>query len=155
MTPTVWVELIGTSAVVISLMFIVLEIRQNTEALSAQALLELNRIANEVNNYPMADEELTQILIKGFEDFDSLSQVQEWRFYYHVHHTVNNLEVAFQYKNEGILQEEDYTAWRIATCRYLSQPSVLQYWQSGEMLFTRKFNKHAEELCDLKGPDIP
>ncbi len=60
-----WLEIVGVVAIVTSLGLVVVEIRQNTNAISAQAVAELNAQADEANLAIASDAGLAELLVRA------------------------------------------------------------------------------------------
>ena len=71
-----WAAYFGGVTVVASLLLVAWEIRQNTVALSAQALQELNAMANETLLTDAENDQLSSVLEKGDDDLSSLSDAE-------------------------------------------------------------------------------
>lgn len=100
-------EIAGASAVVVSLIYLAIQIRnQNTESRAAtvQQVLESNAVAIS----QLQDPDLAEIRIAGAEDFDSLSDAQRLRFVIYLPSALRSWENAyFQWRN-GRLEDDTW-----------------------------------------------
>ncbi len=92
-----WAEVAGIAALVVSLIFVGIEIRDNTAATSAQALLELNVAANEIMLLQADNAELADIVRIGDLDVDPLSETERYRYMRTIYSVLNNQENAFMF----------------------------------------------------------
>lgn len=143
------VEFIGAIAVVVSLLFVGWEIRQNTNSLSAQALLDLNEMANENYRSISSDGELASIVRRGNSDLGSLSPDEYDRYYGYTYAVINSMEAAHMHFLKGLFSEGDYTGWKRSTCPYLESPSVKQILKTSRDTFTDSFQSYIEKSCAL------
>ena len=148
-TGTKWLEIAGGIAVIASVLLLAWQIRQNTKALTAQSLLDLNAMANEVLNSEAENDQLASILVKAEIDLESLSPAEYRQFSSHVYTTINTLDSAHGFYLEGILDESDFSGWRDFTCPYLAQKSVNAVWESFKPTFGVEFGRFVAEECEL------
>ena len=145
-----WGEWIGGITVVGSLLLVAWEIHQNTVALSAQALLELNEMANEMFRSVSENDQLAAVLVKGDQDLDSLSAVEYRRYHSHAYTTINALDAAYSFYSKGLLSPEDYSGWSHYICPYLKTPSVYSIWNLEKSGFSDNFVLYVDELCNFR-----
>ncbi len=144
-----WAAYLGGLSVVLSLLLVAWEIRENTLALSAQAMQDLNTMANEALLVAAENEQLAEILVKGDSDLSSLSEVelrQYWSYHYGL---INILDAAHGFYARGILDEAEYSGWRVYTCEYLAEPSVRSVWEEEKETFGVEFAGFVERECRL------
>lgn len=144
-----WPEILGLAAVMVSVLLLAWEIRQNTQTATAQALLDLNAMANEVLRAEAQSAQLAAVLVKGDEDLDSLSPVEYRQFESHVYTVINAIDAAYGFFTEGILDEGDFSGWRAFTCPYLGGTSVNAIWESFKPTWGTEFVAFVEETCGL------
>ena len=76
----VLVTIIANLGVLGGLIFVGLELRQNTQQLRSEASSAITESVNQMNGSVYGDPELVDILIRGEADFDSLDPVERRRF---------------------------------------------------------------------------
>ena len=148
-TKSRWAAYFGGATVVASLLLVAWEIRQNTVALTAQSLQDLNAMANEILLTSAANEQLSAVLAKGDEDLSSLTGAERSQYWAYNYGVINALDAAFGFYQKGILDEADYSGWRTYTCDYLGQPSVRAIWEEDKATFGIEFSAHVEAECSL------
>ena len=144
-----WPELLGLAAVLVSVLLLAWEIRQNTQTATAQALLDLNAMANEVLSAEAESPQLAAVLVKGEEDLESLSPAEYRQFESHVYRVINTIDAAHGFFTEGILDEDDFSGWRSYACPYLSGSSVNVIWESFKPTWGTEFVAFVGETCGL------
>jgi uncharacterized protein YcfL len=144
-----WAAYLGGLSVILSLLLVAWEIRENTLALSAQAMQELNNMANETLLIGAENERLAEILVKGDSDLSSLSEVEYRQYWYYHYGLINTLDAAHGFYARGILDEADYSGWRVYTCEYLAEPSVRSIWKKEKDTFGVSFTGFVERECGL------
>ena len=92
-------ELIGAAAVVITLLYLVVQVRQNTRTVRSSASFSLNQALAEINGrWVSNDDGFTDLWLRGCADLASLNPVEHERF---SRHSFDLLNLAvFQYEAE-------------------------------------------------------
>jgi hypothetical protein len=139
----------GGATVVASLLVVSWEIRQNTVALSAQSLQDLNAMANEILLTAAGSDQLSSVLEKGDDDLSSLSDAEYRQYWSYSYGLINGLDAAHGFYQRGILSEKDYSGWRIYTCEYLGTPSARTIWEKNKASFGDDFGEFVEDECDI------
>lgn len=103
-------EIVASVAVVASLVFVVVSLKQNTAALQSindNFVYELQdeRLANVSNNAELAD------LIVRARAGEALSEAEELRYEFWVTRDLNAWEIAFIRHTEGMMPPSQWTAW--------------------------------------------
>ncbi|HET6565757.1 MAG TPA: hypothetical protein VFG52_10125 [Xanthomonadales bacterium] len=144
-----WAAYFGGATVVASLLLVSWEIRQNTVALSAQALQDLNSMANEILLAAAENGQLSEVLEKGNQDISSLTGAEYQQYWGYNYALMNSLDAAYGFYQRGILSEEDYSGWRTYTCQYLRGQSVREIWNRDKATFGNDFAVHVARECNL------
>ena len=100
-------EFFGAIAVVVTLIYLALQIRQNTNATKVGTSFALNQSLADINSALRSDAELAGIWLKGCEDLESLSAVEHVRFSSHL---LTMLNLAGVY---GELEQQDLASAHI------------------------------------------
>ena len=72
-------EIIGAIAIVISLIFVGLEIRQNTSQSKVESIQTTHTFFTYVNDL-FVNEDTAQLMLEAVNDFDTMKQIQKVRF---------------------------------------------------------------------------
>jgi len=110
-------EIIGGIAVVVSLIFLIMETRENTNAVKAQTYQiltsELNEIRRELTE-PNFAELVTKVRNGGI---DSLNETERYRMIINSQSTFAVYESAYYSYQRGTLGEDEWERYFTATCR--------------------------------------
>jgi len=142
-----WIESVGIAVVVLSLIFVGLELRQNTAALSAQALADLNLAANTDFHLTADNESLAELNVRGRNGIDGMTEVELERYAASWYAAFNTYEAAFLFYQKGIISEDDYETWRRGACDSSRVPGVRDLLDTGELSLNDEFKK-ALESCE-------
>ena len=141
------IELAGGGAILVGLIFVGLELRQNTAALSAQAIFQLNDSANEAHRSLAQDPALSELVHKGNEDPESLTDDERRRFTSWLRAVFNNHESAWIYHRKGLIQESDFAGWKGSTCNVLSSDGARWFWANNIGSYADGFVEGVEKWC--------
>ena len=95
-------SVITNVGVLIGLVFVGYEIRQNTVQLRAESSLSITETVNALNAGMYSDPELAEILIRGTEDLGALNSVERSRFDSYQFARLNIAEYALDLEREGV-----------------------------------------------------
>lgn len=95
-------ELTGLTAVVASLIFVGLEVRQNTSQLRTEAARAVTEMVNDLNASLFSDADLTEIVLKGSQDFDALNEIELAQFESFQFARLNIADYIMDLEREGV-----------------------------------------------------
>jgi len=142
-----WLTLGANLGVLVGIVFLSVEIRQNTNAVAAQAILSLNEFGNETSRSVSLDEDFAKLVTTGHQDPESLTELEEERYVIYVQHLLNVSEAAWTFRQRGLISDEEFQGWQKSTCSWLAQSGVDKLWKSGRLHFIDEFRSSAETWC--------
>ncbi len=143
------IEMAGAAAILLGLVFVGLELKQNTAAMSAQAVFQLNVSANENHRAMAQDSELSELVHKGYEDPESLSDIERRMFVSWMRLRFNIAEAAWIYRNKGLLDEADAAGYQGSICDTMSRNGARWFWESKIGNYAEGFVNDVEKWCGL------
>ena len=143
------IEMAGAAAVLLGLIFVGLELRQNTAAMSAQAVFQLNDSANESHRLMAQDSELAELVHEGHEDPESLSDLERRMFIRWMRARFNLAEAAWIYRNKGLIDEADAAGYQGAICDTMSRKGARWFWDNDFGNYADGFVEDVEKWCGL------
>jgi len=139
-------EIVGAIAVVVSLIYLAVQVRQSNRAQSTENYARaLERFAQFQANLTH-NAEFAIIFSKGVEDLRSLEPWQRLRVVWSMHETFDCFEFLFQSARVGTVPAEVWERWSAATAWWLSYPGIQQWWASKPIPYTRSFSAFVEEI---------
>ena len=139
-------EFIGAIGVVASLVYLALQIRQNTEHLSqntrsvrAASFHATSSLLAQFFSTVNGDQELSRIFRIGLEDPNSLDPDARERFKNTVGQMFSYLQDVFHQHREGLLEGELWESRHANIVSYLAEPGVQEFWQQRRGMYTRSF----------------
>lgn len=138
-------EILGSVVVVLSLIFIGLELRQNTNALYTNSWQQVIDKMIDLDLSEASDEALGRIMIAGEQDPGALSDEERWRFYRVAQARLGQLEFAYLAKINGTLDEFHWGAMEGYLRHILCLPGYIQFWEDmGSTVYHPAFYAYVE-----------
>ena len=141
-------ELIGAVAVVISLGYLAVQIRQNTKTVRTstyQAFLDSSRSDTELI---LAHPHLERIFRLGRRDPNELTDDERPVFRMLLGQLLLNYEIMFLQHRHGVIDEDFWRGRQEGLRALLFQPGVGQWWAGGAPLLRRYFAPEFRELVE-------
>ncbi len=139
-------ELIGGVAIIISLIYVGLQIRQNT---IAQKLSTAHRISEDLADLylmPAASDDMADIFIRGLTDIDAVEGTDRLRFYGYLHKFFRTNENAHYQFTHGALESQAYEGISEQFRFIASTPGGRVYWQDRRSWYNDNFRDYVESL---------
>ena len=118
-------EIAGAIAVVLSLLYVGYELRQNTNVALIESSQRLYELAFEVASWEN-DPNVVEAVIAAKSDYDALTDIQKHLLGNLVRNKLNIWEQAFLSYQSRLLIERDWQAWSSAYC---SSARHSRYWE--------------------------
>lgn len=138
-------EIVGTVAVVISLIFVVYSIRQNTEELRLQNSNYLYDMQNAALETMVSEPLLLDVLAK-VEESDNLSSIEQMRLVAFLFQVVNRWEQAYWWHQSGLISDEDWHDWEQVFRINATTWMPLEIWEEMRPSYSEEFALHVEEF---------
>ena len=139
-------ELIGAVAVVISLIYVAIEIRQNTKATRFQTTQQLISANAEANYLISSDTELASIMRKGLMDRSSLDEEEEIRFNTWLISSFKQFDFAYHQFVSGELDKQFWETMDYELPIWVaSLPGIAEWWDQDKQRLTPGFVEYIEK----------
>lgn len=122
-------EIVASLAVVISVFFIVFELRSNTNAIQAQTYQAITTELNDWREFGLLDPRAAARFSQADLDGASLEEIQIWRTRRLI--LWANYESAYFARQRGILGDEEWTRFEMAICRAYGTDSFTWSFSTG------------------------
>ena len=138
-------ELLGAIAVVVSLIYVAGQIRQNTKTTSIANHQNALSLYSTFTDWTVRDPELARLLRNGLHGFDSLSPDDRFRF----SQMMMYLFLFYNYQREshesGFLDEGLFSIWEAAVASLLKMPGGASWWAGAKGVFLPAARERIEE----------
>jgi hypothetical protein len=142
-------EFVGAIAVVISLVYLALQIRQNTRAVQStihQAMLDgIMRVSASLSD----SGGMARIVQKANDDYENLTDDERIRFEAYADRTVANYETAFHNWQGSMIDPALWRSWSLSILSDLSDPGLRRYWEEKKHLYLIEFTDYVDQHLDL------
>lgn len=149
--PRVLAELIGAIAVLLGLLFVGLELRQNTAAVQASTLQGMVDLSTNYLIDTSLDPEFVPLLIKAQADPDQLNEVEALRVQRLIRSQWLRYQSAFQHWRRGSLGDVDWESFSRFICANITNVGPgsfaaiqVKFWQNERTVLTDDFVAYVE-----------
>jgi len=131
-------EFFGAIAVIVTLVYLTLQVRQNTSAIRQQGYNDLLGRRNEWFQASVQDRELANLLAKGLngERFDV---IDAQRFTYMMINNMGHFQDCFLQYQAGIIEESVWKAELRIMAPGFMQPGMQSWWEQAKQFFVPQF----------------
>lgn len=137
-------EIAGTAAVVISLIFVGVQINQNTVATRAAASQAVHGSFATWYANSQGDPALLSVSIKGMRDYKALNGSEKAQFIAHFMAFSLSTQDAYYKWREGSLDPELWRSWEFVSMNFFSTPGGRAFWDERGYLFAQSFQNFIE-----------
>ena len=123
-------EVLGAAGVIVTLLYLSVQIRQNTRQMRGEAVTSLAQITDKLTSELRDDPELLRsVLVAAREwDTDELNAAERSRFHLFYTQEFQLLETAYHLFRDGLLDPGVYEVREEYTLRRLMEPGVQTWW---------------------------
>ncbi len=142
-------EIIGGAAILLTLVFLVLELRRNTAA--TRSATHQTQVDSTVGLQAMLvnDAALAGIILKANADISSITSEDNLRLQYLYQSHFNLWHSAYWNKREGLLSEHAWHTWDKGMNLILkNQQACRQAWKQGGELYDEDFQAYVDEILE-------
>lgn len=139
-------QTLAVLALIISLVFVGFQIRQNTRATQAASHNDISTAFGDLNHSWAENHDLSEIIIRGMNDRQALNPVEQWRFdatgraYFHIVHTM------FVQARLGVGDKSIMLAEVQGLKTLLSTPGGKEFWMENPYGFSEEFRAYVDRL---------
>jgi hypothetical protein len=147
-------EIIGAITVVLSLIYLAIQIRQSTQAQRTENYSRaLDRLAAMQSSLSQ-DDQFSLIFSKGVLDTTKLTPQERLRFTWSLYEAFGAFEFMFHASKTDAIPEEVWRRWSAAVAWWLTFPGVQNWWSSRPIPFTDSFTSFVESLLEDNPTDV-
>jgi len=141
-------EIIGAVTVVLSLIYLAVQIRQSTQAQRTENYSRaLDRLAAMQSSLSQ-DDEFSLMFTKGAVDTSKLTPRERIRFTWSLYEVFGAFEFMFHASKTNSIPEEVWRRWSSAVAWWLTFSGVQAWWSSRPIPFTDSFTSFVESLLE-------
>jgi len=137
-------EVVGAIAVVFTIAYLAIQVRQNTLALRSAATLGATDEVTHIYHTLSTDPELAMIFVRGSAVFDELNDSQVARFHsFYMMISFSAQNWYFQTR-DGLIEESLLASWTRLMQQAATAPGFQRFWHDRRFVFAPEFQKWIE-----------
>jgi hypothetical protein len=130
---------LGVLLIVVSLVYVAIQIRQNTTTVRAATELETGRQWSEFHSRVAHSQDMADIWDKGLTDPNTMTATEKRRFVWLVAEYVFLVECLFRQRELGFLSDESWEQHRGTVAGLLLHPLPASWWESTVSPYSPEF----------------
>ena len=138
-----WLTLIANLGVLVGIVFLAIEINQNTAALKIGAMQDVSRAATELSLDTVHSDHLPEIIVKDLAG-QQLAPEEAYRLELYHFATMRNFETYYFQWQAGFIDEDLFRSRQFAFRGLLQQKSARSWWEEYKHSFAASFRAHVE-----------
>ena len=140
-------EILGAVAVLITLAYLAVQIRQNTRSITTSVYESAMSGFNEVNRYVGASADLSSIFRRGSVDPSSLNEEELFRFNFVVRNYANHIYKLFRLYEQGAFPEHEWNNAVLEAVQLFEMPGMAAFKKTNRYFsdLWREMGRHAPE----------
>ena len=142
-------EVLGAAAVVVTLGYLAVQIRQNSQAVKNSAAQALLSEANGSLRIAASDPGTARAVILGQTLFDELSEGERAQFITWMFSWMRTIEQAYFQYLQGYIDEEIWEGHMAHHRQLINAPAIEVWWSHRRCFFSQKFQKYMDEVAAL------
>ena len=154
-------QIAASTAVVVSLILVMLQLRQNTEQLKKSQQADYvafeGQGAERTHTLMLAiatDETLTEIVARGRKGLSNLTETERQRFGYYLMAAIYHMQFAYLSYRQGASNDDIWRGHAGMLAPLMRSPGVREWWQQRRLLFLPTFRPFLDGLAG-DGPLMP
>ena len=138
-------EIIGGAGIIVSILYLALEVSENTKNTQISNHLALIEQNSEFRYLRMASPDLVEIALQGSSNARNLSAVDQRRFRAYALQSFDMWETAFLMNDSDVLPAGTWKVWDSSWCNTLNTPGFRALWDEG---MSESFTVHFRSNVD-------
>ena len=145
-------QVLAAAATVLSLLFVGLQIRQNTRATRAASHNSVSNSLNELNLTFAANADITKIWIEGMQNRKALSPDEKWRFDSVMRAYMHVCETMFVQAELGTGDDSIRLAEEDGIRTVMASPGSREWWDENPYGFCAEFRSYVARVAEADRP---
>lgn len=144
-------EILGALAVVVSLLYLAIQIRHSANATRAASRYASTQLTTDILVAIASDPEVASIFRRGQNDPDSLSDDEGLRFDMLLYAVFDQWETMYSQVRRGAMFEEDWEKYESSVIpMYLAQPGAQRFWETASDMYPAFFREYIDQVSRKK-----
>jgi len=139
-------EFVGGLFVVVSLVYLAYQVRQNTISMQAENYARVLERLSMLQSNLSSDGELNRIVVVGAQKPEALTPMERMRLSWSLYELIGAAEFVFHQDRQGALPHEVWERWKATLVWWLSNPGIQKWWAARPSPFSASFEALADEI---------
>lgn len=139
-----YADVIGGTAVLISLIYVGLQIRSNTKSSLSQTNMAAHESLANISLAIGTDAQLASLVRKGLLNFDALSEDEKFQFLTMLTSLYRRYENVYYQNKKGLLENELWPGYSYSMSAYLNTDGGKKFWAHRKDSFSNSFRAFLE-----------
>ncbi len=144
-------ETIGAIAVIVTLAYLAVQIRQNTLQIRNEGHINISDSYREIIGNLLHDNDLFRLVVLGCQDWNNLTAFEQSRFHAFFHQHLDHFRLAVQLHRKGSIDQDVYDSIESLHIRVLANPGARVWWN---MVGKSLVEKDLIEFIDRKLSEV-
>ncbi len=145
-TAGVFAEVVAAIAVIVSLLYLAIQLKQNTELARAELEVQLGITWADMHDNMIQNPSLARAYDLAAKDWDALSEEDVRAYLWFVAKSFHILQGMFRQHQRGLLTDDVWAPYEAFITGVLQIEAVWGWWQSEGSLTSNEFKDHVEKL---------
>ena len=143
-------EAIAAVGVILSLVYVAVQIRQNTQAIRAASYQGLAEGVAEFQTILIENEDFARIYVQALEDPNELNPQEQLRFDTYIGNFFTKVDVAVDLYKRGMIDDKAMIPYTRYVMYMFEQQYVREWWSVGKEFFSDDLRSYINEHLDYK-----
>ena len=139
-------EFVGGFFVVVSLIYLAYQVRQNTRSLRSENYARVLDRMSSLQSRVSVDADMNRVFTVGAEDPGRLSRMERTRFSWALYELLGNAEFMYHQHAEKMLSPIVWSRWEATLCWWMSHPGFREWWAAKPSPFSTDFQSFVDEI---------
>jgi len=149
-------EIIGVIAVVLSLIYLGLQVKQNTRSMRIQTVQDLSNQFKESQASIAHDKDLADIYHRAVFNYEQLDPLEQLRFNLLIASVLRVLNELFFKRDEGAVDESMWHGFKTIAEDLMRYPGTQSVYKIRKQQYSNVFQKFVDELIENSSPrEVP
>lgn len=144
-------ELVGGVAIIVSLIYVGLQVKQNTDTLRLSTARNTTADLADINLLPAQNKDFADIFFRGVQDIESLEGPDRATMYGYFHKFYRTYENAHYQFSRGALEADLFRGITNQNIMLTSMPGAQRYWRERKTWYNEEFQAYVDN--ELRNPD--
>ena len=146
-------ELVGAIATVATLIYLAIQVRQNTKALSSQTFQQISAQMGQNIETITTNSELAEILVKAMTGVEDLTPIERMRLQGIFVMSMRRIEAVYVHCQLGSIENELAEGFELSLLPLLTTTEGSRWWKTAQTTFHKSFVAHVQRR--LESGELP